>query len=346
MRKTTVSIIVPVYNAERYLHKCVASLLTQTYQDIEVILIDDGSTDASSSICDGFVDNRVRVIHKENGGVSSARNAGIEVATGMYLMFADSDDYVDKEWCSTLVDVQETFPDVLPVCNVYYVRDGQVSVKADAVNIQHPQMVSYYELFKMGLSGYPVNKIFEREIVIDSNIRFDEHMRVGEDVKFCIDYMRHKSGIVVTGSPLYYYVNEQTSATNCYHANRLKEMLIPFWLRVSLIDEKDLPDYCDAWFSYFVSMFDNVFDKRCCWTWLQKMRYNQEVVSSKQFRFCAENITGENEDPHYLKLVRTYNYYLLWAYQKQASLVGGNFAHSLRESWRHVIRSITRFRRM
>ncbi|MDT6814838.1 glycosyltransferase, partial [Enterococcus faecium] len=94
-----ISIIVPVYKVEKYLRKCVDSILAQTFTDFEVILVDDGSPDNSGKICDEYAekDNRVRVIHKENGGLSSARNAGIDVARGKYLGFVDSDDYIDED---------------------------------------------------------------------------------------------------------------------------------------------------------------------------------------------------------------------------------------------------------
>lgn len=99
-----ISIIVPVYNVEKYIRRCIDSLITQTFKSIEIILIDDGSKDTSGAICDEYAlkDERVKVIHKENGGVSSARNVGLDNATGTYIMFCDPDDYVDPTWCEKL----------------------------------------------------------------------------------------------------------------------------------------------------------------------------------------------------------------------------------------------------
>ena len=99
MNEDLISIIVPVYNVEKYLHRCVSSILQQTYSKFEVILVDDGSKDASGRICDVFAskDERVRVIHKENGGLSSARNAGLDIANGKYIGFVDSDDYIEND---------------------------------------------------------------------------------------------------------------------------------------------------------------------------------------------------------------------------------------------------------
>ena len=104
-----VSIIIPVYNVEKYLEKCIKSVLNQTYQNLEIILVDDGSKDKSAIICDEYMvkDNRITVIHKQNGGLSSARNAGIEVATGEAVFFLDSDDYISKECIEKLVKLMK-----------------------------------------------------------------------------------------------------------------------------------------------------------------------------------------------------------------------------------------------
>ena len=102
-----ISIIIPVYNVEKYIRKCVDSILSQTYKNLEIILVDDGSLDNCGKICDQYakIDNRVVVIHKQNGGLSSARNIGIEKATGEYLMFVDSDDSLEKIACESLINI-------------------------------------------------------------------------------------------------------------------------------------------------------------------------------------------------------------------------------------------------
>ena len=104
-----VSIVVPVYNAEKYIMNCIEALRKQTYTDIEIILVDDGSSDASGKLCDEMQteDARIKVVHKQNGGVSSARNCGVQIATGDYLMFADSDDFPDARWTERMVELAE-----------------------------------------------------------------------------------------------------------------------------------------------------------------------------------------------------------------------------------------------
>lgn len=116
---TRISIVVPVYKAEKYLPRCVESLLSQTYRELEIILVDDGSPDNCPEICDGYAekDGRVKVIHKENGGVSSARNAGLEAASGDYITFVDSDDYIDGQMYEKMLSVAEEYSCDVVMCD-------------------------------------------------------------------------------------------------------------------------------------------------------------------------------------------------------------------------------------
>ncbi|MFR2551722.1 MAG: glycosyltransferase [Clostridioides difficile] len=126
-----ISIIVPVYNVEKYLEKCVRSILAQTFTDFELILVDDGSLDSSGAMCDQFAeqDQRVKVIHKENGGLSDARNAGIELATGEYLGFVDSDDYIADDMYELLyTNIVKEDAD-LSICGIYDVYEGKEPVE-------------------------------------------------------------------------------------------------------------------------------------------------------------------------------------------------------------------------
>ena len=116
--KELISIIVPVYNVEKYLNRCIDSLISQTYQNIEIILVDDGSTDSSSEIVDGYLkkDNRIKVFHKDNGGLSDARNKGIEISKGKYLSFVDSDDYVTNTYIETLYNTIIEYEADISIC--------------------------------------------------------------------------------------------------------------------------------------------------------------------------------------------------------------------------------------
>lgn len=124
-----VSIVVPVYNTEKYLERCINSIIVQTYTNLEIIIVDDGSTDGSSKLCDGLAqeDSRIRVIHKCNGGQSTARNTGVEIACGKYISFIDSDDYVHRDYISTLVKVKERVRAQIVQCGIRKV-DSQSAI--------------------------------------------------------------------------------------------------------------------------------------------------------------------------------------------------------------------------
>lgn len=126
-----ISIIIPVYNVEQYLDKCLQSVINQTYQDIEIILVDDGSSDNSGILCDKWQekDSRIKVIHKSNGGVSNARNVAIEQANGEYLMFIDSDDIVSNDLCKVLFEMLKNDNADISICNATHIFDNRFDFK-------------------------------------------------------------------------------------------------------------------------------------------------------------------------------------------------------------------------
>lgn len=179
-----VSIIVPVYKVEKYLSLCVSSILSQSYRNIEVILIDDGSPDNSGAMCDqfGLLDNRVKVVHKLNGGLSSARNEGLDIADGKYVVFVDSDDWVHTDYISTLYNLLISEEADISVCNFIKTSDEKVSLNQRNVNVHllsnleaveklcgelyEQLVVAWGKMFKLTLFNgirYPIGKVHEDE---------------------------------------------------------------------------------------------------------------------------------------------------------------------------------------
>ena len=206
-----ISIIVPVYKAEKTIEKCVNSILAQTFTDFELILVDDGSPDICGSICDTLAqkDERIPVIHKENGGVSSARNAGLEIAKGKYLMFCDSDDYVSPEWCEWLCRAIESGNVHMAVCGVesfdYHgnKKFRGIGSQEYIAKVQFVEMASRINLFELW------NKIFLAETVRKNNLRFDERISRCEDALFVLMYLQliDNDGCFCYGSPALYHYN-------------------------------------------------------------------------------------------------------------------------------------------
>ena len=184
----TISIIVPVYNAEKTLERCVRSLMAQTYGNIEILLVNDGSRDQSPAICQRFAqeDGRIRVIDKPNGGVSSARNAGLDAARGDYVMFCDSDDWVEPDWCECLVSNFGSGD--LVICEID--RGGMKTEHAIPQRDSERRDILHEPL----LVSSPVNKLFDTSVIRQYGLHFREGLSVGEDLCFALEYLCKISG--------------------------------------------------------------------------------------------------------------------------------------------------------
>ena len=206
MQQVEYSVIVPVYNVENVLRRCIDSILGQTVSDFELILIDDGSSDQSGIICDEYKkkDKRVKVIHQKNSGVSSARNKGLDNARGKYIVFVDSDDYIDKRYLEGFenneVDLVIT---ALYLCNadlsvrkVFSVENAYIELKQDS---------SYIYILKEWFSRPVYAKRFSRKIIDENKIRFDKTCSYGEDEIFVISYLKYIKKIQIKNELTYYY---------------------------------------------------------------------------------------------------------------------------------------------
>lgn len=304
-----ISIIVPIYNSEKKLNRCIESILSQSFSDFELILINDGSSDSSKSICEFYQkkDNRIVIINQQNQGVSAARNNGIGSANGKYIMFCDSDDYVDYKWCENLYNQIKKNPDALIVCDV------QKSDKITNNTFSATEELSYYELYKIGLSAYTPNKIYDASIIKNYNIKFDENCSFSEDVKFNIEYFKYCKRIILINQKLYYYDISDEGLTNSYKFNSFEKHLMPFYIRINNIEKEKLNEYCDSWLYQFINLFDNVFDKKNKnMSTFRKFAYNNQMIKTKEFQFCVDNSTDSEKLKKILKLK---NYYIFWIFQ-------------------------------
>ncbi len=306
-----ISIIVPVYNVERYLEKCITSILNQSFSNFELILVDDESKDGSGGICDKYAENdsRVRVIHKQNAGVSSARNTGLDSARGRYIMFCDSDDYVSPYWCETMKRAIEQYPGELICHGIKNVSEDALIEESTDVCVCKFERLSYYEMYCAGLSGACWNKIYEKHIIDQNCLRFDENVVVGEDVIFETAYAKFCKGCVCVSDELYYYVKREGSALTRYYYDRLSMRMVTFWHRIPLVSAQEMAMFCDGYLYQFMQLLDNIFDKRNAMPFLAKMRYNHTAFNAKPFRFCVEHSSGEKESRIIMQALKSGNYY-------------------------------------
>ena len=319
-----VSLIVPVYKVEPYLHRCVDSILNQTFRDFELILVDDGSPDNCGAICDEYAekDDRIQVIHKTNGGLSSARNAGLDIARGRYIMFCDSDDYVAENWCQIMVMAIKKYPFALVSSDLLKVQEKEGAKQISIASEKDIVEVTFHQVVKRGLSGYACNKIFDGDVIKTRGLRFDESRKFAEDVPFVMSYCNECTSYVLVDVPLYYYVQREDSILHTVRYDILEHQLFTFYIRTPFLRPEEIPEYCDGHLFSFIHYFDAVFGKGNTETFWEKMRYNQQMLRSEEFRFCLAHATGKNENPLVMKILRTHNYYLFWLFDQLVKLKG------------------------
>lgn len=218
-----ISVIVPVYKVENYLRRCIDSILAQTYRDFELILVDDGSPDSCGMICDEYAadDNRVSVIHKENGGLSDARNAGLDVASGEYVLFVDSDDYIEETLLETVAPLL-TSEDVLVGFNFYVENEIQNKSVKSRGRVSRMTFENSYdrlhficnELLDYRTPWNVWSKIYSRSIIEKYHLRFEDNNRIyAEDMYFNLAYFPYVKEFIPISEILYHYIVRSESIT-------------------------------------------------------------------------------------------------------------------------------------
>lgn len=213
--KGLASIIVPVFNGEQYINRCIKSLIDQDYKNIEIIIVDDGSTDNTGNICDDYAKNYniIKVFHKPNGGVSSARNYGIEKAQGEWIFFVDSDDYVEKHYVNCL-KIKDNEDYVQGLCRIN-----------DTWNEKMEQDSIFNDFAKYWFESTPQFvwcNCYKKEIIENNNIRFDSDVSLGEDVRFNIDYLQYVRSIRRVESVPYHHCDNKNSLVHKLYLDRLE----------------------------------------------------------------------------------------------------------------------------
>lgn len=213
-----ISIVVPVYNVERYIRPCIQSLITQTYDKLQIIIVDDGSIDQSAEICDTFAqeDPRIEIIHQKNHGLSYARNVGLERCRGQYLMFVDSDDYIASDMVQKLYDLMLKYQADISMCNYKMIRNGrqdpeQIMYREDPVKIYEKNEALGELLIDKKIQNYAWGKLYRYKMF--DGVRYPVGKKY-EDVATTFQALEHCSRLVKTREQLYYYVMRSGSIVN------------------------------------------------------------------------------------------------------------------------------------
>lgn len=319
----TISVIVPVYNVEKYLHCCVDSILAQTFTDIEVLLVDDGSTDGSGIICDEYAqkDSRVRVFHKMNGGVSSARNLGLDEATGKWIMFVDSDDKVASMICEQLLHYADE--GILSTCPL----GKWVENESELTGFKEVSSSTYaIDKFDKVPAPGPVAKLYERSI-IGNNLRFNTNFSFAEDAIFNYQYYQKIKGFTIVQSKMYFYRILPLSLSHGRYIPNFPDIITELYTeRVKLgkklkLTENEIYDqaYYRNLFYSLCAVMNNNMHKNAPGRWSEKIKFNSKVLKNEEFLKSVKYIDfiGTNDfTRRYLITMKiacyTGNYFWLW----------------------------------
>lgn len=274
MRK--ISIIVPVYKVDKYLNRCVESIVNQTYKDLEIILIDDGSPDSCPVLCDEWAkrDNRIKVIHKQNAGVSAARNAGIEIATGDYIGFVDSDDYIQPQMFEKLLKNITDNKSQLAVCGLF---KDELQIKADNCQCaaSDAALAMLFNIIDYPyFEGYVWNKLYDSEIIKVNNLRFDISLKMSEDTLFNFKYLQYADKVSILNSSEYHYVYRAMSVMNNKNLDNDFKMIALIDYFIDHANSQEIKDCVVRWaYKYWVKAVDGyvVYKEGC--------EYQKHVIS-------------------------------------------------------------------
>ncbi len=315
-----VSVIMPVYNVERYLRESIESVLNQTYKDFELILVDDGSPDKSPSICDEYAekDSRVIVIHKKNGGLSSARNEGIEIAGGEYLYMIDSDDQIDPATLElSVAKAKKTSADLIIVgVSVHQIEND---VEKSVTNINRPEFIlnehelkdSLHMLIEQGMYKYAWDKLYRKDCIIKNKVRYNKfYDRVCEDTVFLYDLFPYLTCVATVPQICYHYmIRDNQSVVKKYIPERFEKYLGRLYKLSELQNEISKSETLDGivernYSDSVLWSLANMFHKDCklnlfgiikFYKWMLKVDYTDPKFKKKALSAKRSDTSGTDE---------------------------------------------------
>ncbi len=245
MIEDIISVIIPVYNAEKYLKQSIESVLSQTYHNLEILLINDGSQDNSREICEFYKkkDSRIKVYHKQNGGASSARNIGLKFCKGKYIVFVDADDYVKKDYLEYLYHNLKKYKVDISICNICLFDENKKYEKGCRLNSRYMNCNDELNYCKNKFLYGPYGKLFVRELI--ENIYFDTRIFIGEDSLFVAEAIKRSNALYYDSRVLYMYRRNPTSIMHTDDIEKWETFLLA-WERIAKLHESGSMAYWSA----------------------------------------------------------------------------------------------------
>ena len=307
-----VSIVVPVYNAEKRLSVCLESILKQTYSNFELILVNDGSKDKSLSLCKKYEqqDKRIKVIDKKNEGAGEARNAGVDIAQGEYVVFVDSDDTLFSDTLKTFIELINKESEVDMVCAAHVIEDSENGNKEYAF-MEFKETTCIYSnpaeaLLKMDKDNifcYLWNKIFKMSIIKENNIRFEKQFITGQDLDFVIKYYYHVRKCVLTNEVVYGYYKDGVGSLSGRYKDNLYEIVSELCKRredlynyLKLNEDKEGRQILEKrYVEYFHSCIPNAYRKNAEIGYKKKKEIIKKIISDKKLQSYMKNYIPKNK---------------------------------------------------
>lgn len=304
MKELSLSILMPVYNSEKYIKDTIKLIKNQTFTNWELIIVNDGSTDDSREICEDFSknDSRIKVIHKENTGVSDTRNVAIKNANGKYIGFVDSDDKIHKNMFETLINNIEKDNTDLIICGFIEERIVEEKLVSSVVKKYYPKDKISMENMKIKFMDFansemlnPLwNKVYKREIIEKYNVKFDKNFKTGEDFIFNLDYLLNVQDISFCNEGFYYYAKRSNgSITHQYIDNmygkgiEIHNKLESFLKKINIFTEENKYILAGNHLMGVFSAFLNLFHKDCNMNLKEKKKYISNIINRDYVKTCV-----------------------------------------------------------
>lgn len=305
--KPKISIIIPIYNSEKYLEKCIESVINQSFNEFELLLINDGSSDKTREICELYVnkDNRIKLFNLENGGVSNARNFGIDSSNSEYICFIDSDDYIKLDMLYNLYRATENGKIDLVVSGMFFERyDGgswnNIIDNYKATNYKELQFI-IRELFKSYLLYNPVGKLYKAIIINKNNLRFKKDMSFGEDPVFNCEYLKKISSCININESYYIYVKHgETSLSNKFESGKIEfnekmhhelELLL---VNYSVLDNETKEVINSRYSKELIDMIFTINRAKDNVSFSEKRRFLKKIFANDKYEFQQEYLKDVN----------------------------------------------------
>lgn len=297
-----VSVIVPIYNAEKVLPRCIDSILNQSYPNLELILINDGSIDGSIDIIRKYekLDNRVKVINNKNNGVSETRNIGVIQASGKYIQFVDSDDFIELDMVEKTVKLIENNDADIVMTGLFLDIEKNKKISTSIQTFEDSISISKEDIAKNVLDrlngtyiNSPVNKLYKKSIIIDNNIVMNKKIDLGEDLIFNLNYLKYCNKVVFSKESYYHYcMKVEDNLTFKYRNNKMELMEFLFkeckeYLKWGNLDENEIRKLNAIFIKWMYSCYIDLNNKNCNLTFIDKYKYIKKSI--KKYEYVIED---------------------------------------------------------